>query len=238
MQSNIKGLLFDKDGTLFDFRQTWGGWTDRFLGHIADSSTLADTLAAAIGFDRRSKEFSHDSPAIAGTPSDIAEEIAPFLPDRSVSDLTAQIIESSSTAPQISPVPLVAFLRNLRSSGFFLGVATNDAEASARAHLQQTEIEDCFDFIAGYDSGFGPKPGAGMPRAFLAATGLEPSQAVMIGDSMHDLLAGQAAGLRCIGVLTGTASERTLASLADSVLPSIADLPEWLGLPPRPPQKR
>jgi phosphoglycolate phosphatase len=23
----IKALIFDKDGTLFDFRQSWGAWT-------------------------------------------------------------------------------------------------------------------------------------------------------------------------------------------------------------------
>ena len=29
--SKIKGLLFDKDGTLFDFDKTWNSWTKRIL---------------------------------------------------------------------------------------------------------------------------------------------------------------------------------------------------------------
>ena len=162
--------------------------------------------------------------------------MVPFLPGRTVADLTAELIESSSTAPQISPVPLHPFLTKLRAHGLALGVATNDAASSATAHLEQTGIAECFDFIAGYDSGYGPKPGPGMLNAFLAESGLNPTQAAMIGDSSHDLLAGQAAGFHRVGVLTGTATERSLNALADIVLPSIADLPTWLELPENPPQ--
>ena len=31
----IEGLLFDKDGTLFDFRASWGRWAKDFLTRIA-----------------------------------------------------------------------------------------------------------------------------------------------------------------------------------------------------------
>ena len=33
--SEIKGLLFDKDGTLFDFDKTWNNWTSRILSEIS-----------------------------------------------------------------------------------------------------------------------------------------------------------------------------------------------------------
>jgi phosphoglycolate phosphatase len=50
----------------------------------------------------------------------------------------------------------------------------------------------------------------------------------MIGDSLHDLHAGRAAGMAVMGVLTGPATEAELAPHADVVLPSIAALPAWL----------
>ena len=49
----------------------------------------------------------------------------------------------------------------------------------------------------------------------------------MVGDSTHDLIAGRAAGMQTVGVLTGMA-EAELAPLADAVLPDIGHLPDWL----------
>jgi phosphoglycolate phosphatase len=51
-----------------------------------------------------------------------------------------------------------------------------------------------------------------------------------VGDSRHDLVAGRAAGMRCVGVLTGLADRADLSPLADAVLPDIGHLPGWLDL--------
>ena len=53
----------------------------------------------------------------------------------------------------------------------------------------------------------------------------------MVGDSRHDLIAGRAAGMRTIGVLTGMARAEDLADLADVVLPDIGHIPVWLARP-------
>jgi len=107
-------------------------------------------------------------------------------------------------------------------------IATNDAEAPARAHLKSANIEQSFNFIAGYDSGFGAKPEPGMQKGFCRAMDLAPGEVAMIGDSTHDLIAGESAGMITVAVLTGLAREEDLKPFADVVLPSIADLPEWL----------
>ena len=52
----------------------------------------------------------------------------------------------------------------------------------------------------------------------------------MVGDSPHDLVAGRAAGMTAVAVLTGIATEADLGPLADVVLPDIGHLPGWLGL--------
>ena len=50
--SAIKGLLFDKDGTLFDFEKTWNSWTTRILHGVSKQSDVSiDELAEAIDFD-------------------------------------------------------------------------------------------------------------------------------------------------------------------------------------------
>ena len=131
-------------------------------------------------------------------------------------------------APMSEAVPLRPLLSALRDRGLRLGVATNDTEAPARQHLESHGITDCFDFIAGYDSGYGAKPGPGMCLAFAQTLGLEPGRVAMVGDSLHDLEAGRAAGMRTVAVLTGIAKREALAPHADVVLEDIGALPDWL----------
>lgn len=224
----IDGLLFDKDGTLFDFRVSWGRWAQGFLTGIAMDKAHARRLGRAIGFDLDSGAFSPDSPVIAATAADIAAALAPELSGVSVEDLTDRIDASAGQAPMSEAVPLRPLLSALRAAGLRLGVATNDSEVPARQHLANHGITDCFDFISGYDSGHGAKPGPGMCLAFARQLGLEPSRVVMVGDSRHDLDAGRAAGMRTIAVLTGIAKREELAPHADVVLADIGAIPGWL----------
>jgi len=128
----------------------------------------------------------------------------------------------------VEVIELPAFLDELIAMGLPLGIATNDGEVSARHQLDYFSITDRFQYIAGYDSGFGAKPGAGMCSAFSDQLGIDPNKVAMIGDSLHDLHAGRAAGMICVGVLTGVATEHDLAPAADVVLPDIGHLPAWL----------
>mgnify|MGYP003823637445 CR=1 FL=1 len=224
----IEGLLFDKDGTLFDFRASWGRWAKDFLTRIATDAAHARRLGRAIGFDLDSGAFAPDSPVIAATAADIAAALQPELPGMTVAELTERIDASAGQAPMSEAVPLRPLLSALRGRGLRLGVATNDSEVPARRHLANHGITDCFDFISGYDSGHGAKPGPGMCLAFARALGLDPARVAMVGDSRHDLDAGRAAGMRVVAVLTGIAGREELEPHADVVLADIGALPGWL----------
>jgi len=225
----IRAILFDKDGTLFDFHATWGAWTARLVGELSegDAARRAD-LAAALGYDLRSGRFDPGSPVIAGTPDEVTALLLPHLPGATVTTLTARLNAAAATAPLAEAVPLGPLMAGLRGRGLRLGVATNDAEAPARAHLEAVGVIAAFDFVAGYDSGFGAKPGPGMLLAFAERMALEPGEVAMVGDSRHDLAAGRAAGMVTVGVLTGLARAGELAELADAVLPDIGHLPRLL----------
>ncbi|MFM7335722.1 MAG: HAD family hydrolase [Tabrizicola sp.] len=224
----IDGLLFDKDGTLFDFRVSWGRWAQGFLAQISRDADQAARLGQAIGFDPATGSFAPDSPVIAATAADIAAALVVELPGVTVAELTDRIDASAAQAPMSEAVPLRPLLTALRARGLRLGVATNDSEAPARQHLANHGITDCFDFISGYDSGYGPKPGPGMCLAFAGQLGLQPARVAMVGDSRHDLEAGRAAGMRTVAVLTGVAGRDQLAPHADVVLADIGEIPAWL----------
>ena len=194
------GLVFDKDGTLFDFHATWAGWCAGFIQEVAgDDPARAEALAEALGFDLEGRGFDRDSPMIAGTMEVVVEAVHRLQPDFGEAALRGLISESTAAAPQVEAVPLIPLLERLADAGLLLGVATNDGEVPALAHLARAGIRRYFAFVAGYDSGHGAKPGPGMLRAFCRATGLAPAACAMVGDSSYDLTSGRAAGMAAVG---------------------------------------
>jgi phosphoglycolate phosphatase len=224
----IDGVIFDKDGTLFDFRQAWGPWTRRILTDLAPDPGTARAMGHVLGYDLETGTFAPDSIVIAATVEDSARLLLPFLPDAKLDILAAELNRLAMDVTLMETVPLQALLADLRARGLKIGLATNDTEAPARAHLQSAGITDLFDFVAGYDSGFGGKPEPGMLLAFLRETGLQAERVAMVGDSTHDLQAGRAAGMRTVAVLTGVAAAGELAPYADVVLSNIGGIPGWM----------
>ncbi|MEP1766199.1 MAG: HAD family hydrolase [Sulfitobacter sp.] len=228
-RTEIKGLCFDKDGTLFDFSATWESWAADFLRRASKGDLLRAAQAGhAVGFDFETRSFSKDSIVIAGTVSEIVAVLAPHFPEYSPDELLELVNEEAGIAPQEPVVPLVPLMSSFRAAGIALGVATNDSETPARAHLDSVGVTQLFDFIAGYDSGYGGKPETGQLVAFANAVGLPSHQIAMVGDSRHDLVAGRAAGMWTVAVLTGVADAEELAPFADVVLKNIGEIPEWL----------
>ncbi|MGH1458552.1 MAG: HAD family hydrolase [Paracoccaceae bacterium] len=228
----LDGLLFDKDGTLFDFHKSWSDWTAEFLIEQAQASGAAlGDLAQAAGFDMAARQFLPNSPIIAGTAREAAECLALAMPSPDIDALERFLSVAAADVPQVPAVHLDPFLAGLGAQGLALGVMTNDSEYAAHAHLAAAGITAHFDFVAGYDSGYGAKPAPDPLLAFAAKMGLAPARVAMVGDSLHDLMAGRAAGMRTVGVLTGLASAAELAPFADVVLPHIGHIPEWMAGP-------
>lgn len=159
-QSANAAILFDKDGTLFDFRATWCVWVNDFLSRLSGvDRDRAVVLGDLIGFDVHSQQFAKDSIVIAGTPAEIAAALLSGLPGWTFDRLLSVINRDAAEAPLVEAVPLRPLLGRLRAAGYVLGVATNDAEAAAEAHLDRAGVRDLFDIVYGSDSGVGAKPG-------------------------------------------------------------------------------
>lgn len=224
----IKALLFDKDATLLDFEKTWGSWSLTFLTELAQGDAdLLRRMADTIGFDLHAITFDPASPVIAGTPDEGVDLILPLLPRWDRDALLRYSNETAAKAPVHEIVPLAPLLGDLKQRAK-LGIATNDTEGAARRHMGALGVAEQFDAIIGSDSGHGGKPAPGMCLAFAQQLALPPAQIAMVGDSTHDMHAGRAAGMVCVGVTSGFASDAELAPHADAVLPNVAHLPGWL----------
>lgn len=222
----IKAVIFDKDGTLFDFKLSWGGWTKTVLAELAP--VTEGDLASALGFEPETMAFAPDSPVIAHTTDEIADVMLPYLPGVSLDALLDIMNRIGTSAPMAPAVPLREVLSGLKARGLVLGLATNDTQEPARAHLTGAGVIDLFDFVAGCDSGYGGKPAPGQLLAFAAQTGIPVAHIAMVGDSLHDLDAARRAGMKAVGVLTGPALRETLTPHADVVLGTIAELGAWI----------
>jgi phosphoglycolate phosphatase len=226
----VKGILFDKDGTLLDFERTYAPGTVDVIASLTDGEpVLSLVLSEAVDFDLGSRKFRPGSVIIAGTGRLIAEAWHPHLPHWEVDDLAVEVDRLYSDFSEIYVAPFEVLdpaLEKLQALGIHLGVATNDAEVSAKRHISKIGQQSRFGFIAGYDSGHGAKPGPGMVLAFARHIGVEPSQIMMVGDSLHDLHAGRAAGAITIGMTTGLVDASVLSPDADHVLDSLDELPD------------
>ena len=75
------GLLFDKDGTLFDFGATWNVWAKGVIEEFgAGDAERVQRLATAMHYDLEKSAFLPSSPVIAGTNREVAELLADCLP--------------------------------------------------------------------------------------------------------------------------------------------------------------
>ena len=69
----IKGILFDKDGTLLDYVATWMPLNHKAaLAAAGGDQGLADRLLAAGGYDAATDRVRSGSPLAAGTNREIA----------------------------------------------------------------------------------------------------------------------------------------------------------------------
>jgi phosphoglycolate phosphatase len=229
----IRGILFDKDGTLIDFEASWSAIARTMALEAAGGDTAkADRLLDLAGFDSKSGRFRADSVFAAGTNEQVVRLWHPETPDEEIADMAARYDTIVAEAAAGAAVPLSGIpeaVAELHHRGFRLGVATNDSTAGAERTLEALGIAGHFAACFGYDAVENPKPAPDVVHAFAAKIGLEPAEIAFVGDNGHDLVAGREASCGLvIGVLSGTGTHGTLAPLAHVILNSVADLPAWL----------
>jgi len=225
----IRGILFDKDGTLLDYAATWLP-ANRLaaLAAARGDADLSQRLLAAGGYDPIEGRVAGNAVLAAGSNREIAanwlEHLEGWRHDE-LADLLDTIFTEHGGAQAVPVTELLPLLARLRDRALRLGVATNDSRRGAEASLRPFGILPLLDFLAGYDSGHGFKPEPGMVHAFCVETGLSPAEIMVVGDNLHDLEMGRraSAGL-VVGVLTGNGRRDELVAHADHVIDSILDL--------------
>ncbi len=225
----IRGILFDKDGTLLDYWKTWVP-INRTIAMFATGgdARLAAALLRAGGHDPETDAVTPGTVLAAGSHDEIAEVFARVLRERTPRGLAAHIerlFREGGAKHSVLIGGVADVLRQLKARGMKLGVATNDSIGGLDASLAPHGLLDEFMFLAGCDSGHGAKPEPGMALAFCKAAGMRPEEVAIVGDAVHDLEMGRRAGLGLkVGVTTGTSPRADLAPHADVGLEGLGEL--------------
>ena len=231
--AGIELLVFDKDGTLIEFHLMWGGWVDRLAGRLEASTglSLRAGLYSLLGVDAGTG-LVHAHGLLAATPmSRIREAVEAFVADAGAGAERAGVaVDAAWDAPDpvalARPVTALApLLGRLRRVVRLFAVATSDDREPTLRTLAALGIAGEFADLACADDGHPNKPAPDPVLRLCERLGVPPDRTAVVGDSPADLRMGRAAGVaRTIAVLTGVGDVATLESLADVVLPSIAEL--------------
>ncbi len=236
----IKGILFDKDGTLLEFHSTMHHIYTYVLNYLKDRycvpELLLQQLKNALGHlpDRLRSDsllpFS-TNPQIAEALLEPSEKYAaehhwhqPF----SKTDLLELIEELSlsENVPYTALPDVPETLKYLKSKDYELGIATADTRTATVAGLKKTEIFDFFDYLGTGDESK-PKPETFLADMFCNQCGIAPNEMLIVGDSKNDMLFAENVGAYFIGIDT---SYNNTSVFRNTEHKSVSNINEIIGI--------
>lgn len=119
-------------------------------------------------------------------------------------------------------------VRKLHGSGHLLAIATGKSRRGLDRALAATGLTAYFHRTRCADEGY-TKPDPGMLNCLLADLAVQPRDALMIGDTTHDVTMAHAAGVAALAVAYGAHAKQVLLdSTPLACLDTGAELWEWL----------
>ena len=129
----------------------------------------------------------------------------------------------SHIAVHSRPFPyLPETLAQLRDAGAKIAVCTNKLEGPTRELLEQLNMTDSFDAIAGRDTYPVHKPDPGHLLSVIDDAGGDAQRAIMVGDSETDVATAKAAEVPVVGVTFGYTAIPVTELECDAVIDSYA----------------
>jgi phosphoglycolate phosphatase len=119
-----------------------------------------------------------------------------------------------------------AVFRALHQRTIRIGVVSTKFRYRIQESLRRASLLSLVDAIVGGEDVPAHKPNPAGIVAALAILGTPAARAIYVGDHLVDALAAKAAGVRFVGVLSGTTDRNAFAEIGvDDVLESIEELP-------------
>src|ERR1019366_93274 len=214
MPTPLRAVLFDLDGTLLDS-----------IGLIVDAMHHAFE-----GFDGT---VPADSSWMAGIGTPLYKQLALYARSAEELDMLRerprayQFIHHDDVIREYPGTSAV--LENLHARGLVMGIVTSKGDELARRGLELTGLAKFLPGVVSADSVTKHKPEPEPVLLALEQLGVGADEALMMGDSPHDISSGNAAGVRTIGALWGPFTREQIAVAHPAYwLSNIRELPSLL----------
>lgn len=192
MRQPKRAVLFDLDGTLIHSLPDLTSGINHMLAAEGREPVTEAELAPMVG-DGAHTLVERAFAARGGLPGPVAPLLERFLAH----------YEANATV-LTRPFPgVVDTLARLKRAGILLAVCTNKPTAATLEILRVLELEKYFAVVVGGDDTPALKPNPAHIDAVLTRLSVSREDAVMVGDSINDVLAAKGAGLPCIVVSFG-----------------------------------
>ena len=174
---NYRALLFDFDGTLAATLPSWRRAYQLALAHygvqLADEEVVARCFYTA--YTEIGRTFGIDCHATL---------------ERQVNGYVTELVPSSPLYPYLAEL-----LEAAKSQGLLIGLVTSSWRGVVEPFLSRAGLLPLFDCLTTCDEVPRLKPDPAPIFHALQALAVEPHEALLVGDSRADILAGRAAGV-------------------------------------------
>jgi phosphoglycolate phosphatase len=175
-------IAFDLDGTLVDTAPDLMGALNTVLGEEGLPPLPLEAAPMVVG--RGVRVMVERGFAVAGEPLD--DDEFPRMFDRFIEHYVAHIADHSRPFPGV-----LEALDRLEAEGAALAVCTNKRTDLALAVMDALDLTGRFKAVVGADQAPRPKPDASHLLRAIELAGGDPRRAVMVGDSINDVLAAR-----------------------------------------------
>ncbi len=196
MKKQIRGFIFDIDGTLIDSNDAHAECLRKAFRHEGFAIEF-DTIRKLIGMG-----FDHIMPKLTGLSAESEE-------GKTVSRLKDTYFQE--VFPSIPVFPdAKKLVKTLYENDYKIGIATSASRNDLKKFTQKIGIEPYLDEKMSADDADASKPCPDIIEAALDKMGLKPEEAVMVGDTPYDIKAAARAQVKTIAFRTGEWPEEEL----------------------------
>lgn len=245
MEKRIRGILFDKDGTLFNYGEVWGSVIDHMLRTSIPMKRLSDekkeqclhSFEVVIGVDKDGNNypdgilFRHNNiPAAVFRLVNICLKY--HLSIYKVTKVFLNLMKRSDYGvdekiKKMNFSNVKSVFRACKDRGMIIGIVTNDIYKSTNLFIERMGVEDLISYVRCGDSDCKKKPNPEAIKQFCDEYEISEDEVAVVGDTIIDMeFAKNGKVGYSVALLSGSGDVEALKKISNVMYPELIDMLE------------